>query len=234
MKMKELEARTGVGREAIRFYLREGMLPEPERPKRNVARYGEEHVQRLFAIRKLKEERFLPLAMIKSVLASDEYRQILARQPLAGIELLLPTLVDGVGAGGNRTVDDVSASSGIDHDEIAALDEQGSIEIRRGDGDRRWLDSRDAAIVEQWGKLRRAGFTARRGYHVERLREYETRLREIASDEVARFVDAFADTDLTAAAELGARGIELVNEMLALVHTRAVIDVMKARFAPER
>ena len=34
MKMKELEARTGVGREAIRFYIREGLLPEPERPKR--------------------------------------------------------------------------------------------------------------------------------------------------------------------------------------------------------
>ena len=40
MKMKELERETGVGRETIRFYIREGLLPEPERPKRNVAAYG--------------------------------------------------------------------------------------------------------------------------------------------------------------------------------------------------
>ena len=34
MKMKELETRTGVGREAIRFYIREGLLPDPEKPQR--------------------------------------------------------------------------------------------------------------------------------------------------------------------------------------------------------
>ena len=37
LKMKDLERTTGVGREAIRFYIREGLLPEPERPSRNVA-----------------------------------------------------------------------------------------------------------------------------------------------------------------------------------------------------
>ena len=33
MKMKELEDRSGIGRETIRYYIREGLLPEPERPK---------------------------------------------------------------------------------------------------------------------------------------------------------------------------------------------------------
>ena len=44
LKMRDLERETGVGREAIRFYLREGLLPEPTRPARNVAHYTQEHV----------------------------------------------------------------------------------------------------------------------------------------------------------------------------------------------
>ena len=54
MKMKELEAATGIGRETIRYYIREGLLPEPVRPKRNVATYGREHVKRLNLIRRLQ------------------------------------------------------------------------------------------------------------------------------------------------------------------------------------
>ena len=37
MKMAELERRSGVGRETIRYYIREGLLPERERRARNVA-----------------------------------------------------------------------------------------------------------------------------------------------------------------------------------------------------
>ena len=36
LKMKDLEEVTGVGRETIRFYIRQGLLPEPDRPKKMV------------------------------------------------------------------------------------------------------------------------------------------------------------------------------------------------------
>ena len=44
LKMRDLERATGVGREAIRYYIREGLLPEPERTARNVAWYDESFV----------------------------------------------------------------------------------------------------------------------------------------------------------------------------------------------
>ncbi len=47
MKMRELEARSGVGRETIRYYIRMGLLPAPARAKPNVADYADEHVRRL-------------------------------------------------------------------------------------------------------------------------------------------------------------------------------------------
>ncbi|OYW84536.1 MAG: hypothetical protein B7Z20_10635, partial [Sphingobium sp. 32-64-5] len=68
MKMRELEERTGVHREVIRIYLRNGLIPQPERPRRTVAVYGEEHVQAIAAIRRLQRESRLTLAQIKSLM----------------------------------------------------------------------------------------------------------------------------------------------------------------------
>ena len=47
MKMRDLERASGVGRETIRYYIREGLLPEPERHARNAATYGPAHAERL-------------------------------------------------------------------------------------------------------------------------------------------------------------------------------------------
>lgn len=62
MKMRELEARTGVNRETIRVYLRVGLLPEPARPKPNVADYDDTHVAGIQAIQRLQRDYRLPLA----------------------------------------------------------------------------------------------------------------------------------------------------------------------------
>src|SRR6185369_11170344 len=71
MKMKDLERATGVGRESIRFYIREGLLPEPERPGRNVAWYDESFVERIGLIKELQQKRFLPLHVIKAIVGND-------------------------------------------------------------------------------------------------------------------------------------------------------------------
>lgn len=68
--MAELSARSGVPRETIHFYLREGLLPRPVKGGRTVAFYGPEHLERLRTIRRLREEKYLPLAVIKRLLES--------------------------------------------------------------------------------------------------------------------------------------------------------------------
>ena len=98
IKMKELEAQTGVNREAIRFYIREGILPEPEKPKRNVAFYSDVHIKRLLAIKYMQTEREMSLSRIKSILAHGEFDSIAKPSTLQGLELLLPALVDGTNA----------------------------------------------------------------------------------------------------------------------------------------
>jgi len=70
MRMAELSARSGVARETIHYYLREGLLPRPRKGGRTVAYYDEEHLERLRLIRRLREEKYLPLAVIRRMLDS--------------------------------------------------------------------------------------------------------------------------------------------------------------------
>lgn len=67
MRMAELSRQSGVPRETIHYYLREGLLPEPLRTGRTRATYDERHLERLRLIRHLREERFLPIAVIRSM-----------------------------------------------------------------------------------------------------------------------------------------------------------------------
>jgi AcrR family transcriptional regulator len=54
----------------IRYYILEGLLPEPLKTARTMAYYTEEHLNRILEIQKLKKEK-VPLAIIKKKLAGD-------------------------------------------------------------------------------------------------------------------------------------------------------------------
>ena len=70
-KMSELAERSGVSAGTIKHYLREGLLPEPVRTSRNMAYYPPEFVERIRLIKRLQEERFMPLRLIKGVIDAD-------------------------------------------------------------------------------------------------------------------------------------------------------------------
>ncbi|HJK99010.1 MAG TPA: MerR family transcriptional regulator [Polyangiaceae bacterium LLY-WYZ-14_1] len=68
LRMRDLSAATGLPRQAIHFYIREGLVPPGRKTGRNAAVYGPEHLDRLALIRRLQHERFLPLRAIKALL----------------------------------------------------------------------------------------------------------------------------------------------------------------------
>jgi DNA-binding transcriptional MerR regulator len=71
MRISELAAKTGIPKETIHFYLREGLLPKPRKTRRNMAFYDQAHVDRLELIRRLQNERYLPLEVIRRVLKPE-------------------------------------------------------------------------------------------------------------------------------------------------------------------
>src|SRR5204863_41409 len=74
LKMSELAEQSGVSAGTIKHYLREGLLPEPVRTSRNMAYYPPEFVERIRLIKRLQEDRFMPLRLIKGVIEEDPER----------------------------------------------------------------------------------------------------------------------------------------------------------------
>ena len=77
LKMKELAEASGVSAGTIKHYLREGLLGDGDgvvKTSRNMAYYPPEFVERIKLIKQLQEERFMPLAVIKSMLDEDPER----------------------------------------------------------------------------------------------------------------------------------------------------------------
>src|SRR5947207_285598 len=74
LRISELSERSGVPVATIHHYLREGLLPEPVRTSRNMAYYPPDFVERIRLIKRLQEERFMPLRVIKDVIDDDPER----------------------------------------------------------------------------------------------------------------------------------------------------------------
>ena len=74
LKMAELADQSGVSSGTIKHYLREGLLPEPVRTSRNMAYYPPDFVERIRLIKRLQEERFMPLRVIREVMTDDPER----------------------------------------------------------------------------------------------------------------------------------------------------------------
>ncbi|HYH62944.1 MAG TPA: MerR family transcriptional regulator, partial [Solirubrobacterales bacterium] len=68
LKISELAERAEVPVATVRHYLREGLLPEPVKTSKNMAYYPPEFVERIRTIKRLQEDRFMPLRVIKEAL----------------------------------------------------------------------------------------------------------------------------------------------------------------------
>jgi len=227
LKMRELEQATGVGRETIRFYIREGLLPEPERPKRNVARYSDVHVDRLKAIKKLQQERFLPLNVIKTIVKAQDAESATGIEGFVGLENALYPLLGDPEKLEPRRLEDVAAEVGFSVAELDELASLGFINVDERDGER-WLDTRNARIVSLWRGIRDAGFTEEKGYGADTWAIYGTFLGWLVQEEVNSFYSILPDqVGQGEAATMAAEGIRIMNEILPLMRTDRIIRAVE-------
>jgi DNA-binding transcriptional MerR regulator len=90
LKMSQLAERSGVSVATIKHYLREGLLGDRGqivRTSRNMAYYPPDFVDRIRLIKRLQEERFMPLRVIREVLADADRPRIPRTEVLARFEL---------------------------------------------------------------------------------------------------------------------------------------------------
>lgn len=231
MKMKELEERTGLGREAIRFYIREGLLPKPEKPRRNVAIYSEDHVDRIQLIKKLKDERFLPLGVIRELLENPVPGEVGAPN-LVGLEFLLAARL-GANRGETCPIKELIAATSLDGSDIDALAQDGLITIRDDRGGPA-LSGQDARIARLWADVKDAGYDRGSGYSAHDMKRYKDAAEILADQEVEHFYDRVSGTRSTDdAAALAQQGLALVEQMFSILHTKAILRRVAKRNAED-
>jgi DNA-binding transcriptional MerR regulator len=234
MKMKELEERTGVGREAIRFYIREGLLPEPEKPRRNVAIYSEAHVNRIGLIRQLKDERFLPLGVIKDLL-DDPALGDTERVNFRGLDRLLSSRL---GANGDEemSVSDFLDARSLEGEDLEAMHAAGVITLEGPPGNQ-ILRGQDVRLAGIWADLKDAGFDGegdRQSDDVDGFSRYIDVAETLAEAEVETFYNTVPGTRSTEdAAAIAERGISLVEELFSILHGRAIVRRIAQRSTEE-
>ena len=231
MKMQDLERATGVGRETIRFYIREGLLPQPDRPGRNVAWYDESFVERIALIKEIQQKRFLPLQVIKTIVGNDAEP---SRDEVKALMELDGKLFPAVGAElPSERLSDVARRTGLKATEIRQLADVGLIAIETRDGDQ-WLEEIAIRIVELWAKMREAGFVDALGFKPESLRLYVDFVQWLAREELRVFSHGVAGKVATEpTARMAEAGINLVNQIIGLLRKATILRYVAAGNLPE-
>jgi len=186
MKMRELEARTGVNRETIRVYFREDLLPEPSRPARNVADYSEDHVRAIMAIRRLQHDSRMTLPQIKSVLNGQSPERTMGASAFNHLEELVASRV-GVQQG-LVMLDALVRQNPKAEIDARALAKIGVIELIDTD-EGLALTVTDAGLVDIWGRMRRVGFDEEHGFPPEILDYYIEAAEFVAANEARLFLE---------------------------------------------
>jgi DNA-binding transcriptional MerR regulator len=219
MKMRELEQRSGVGRETIRYYIRMGLLPEPARPKPNVADYADEHVRRLGVIKRLRAETYMPLSFIKQVLGRPNAGEIAA---LPGLDAMLATSLGVAPVNGGVPLAKAAAQAGLTLAELEVLAHDGVVAVTDGT-----LAPVDLAIAQAWGRVKAAGYGPEAGFFAEDARIYVEALEPLTRREIERFYGRLTGSGpIEDFARLGQAGIELINELIAALRTRMLLTLV--------
>ena len=231
--MKDLERATGVGRESIRYYIREGLLPEPERPGRNVAWYDDSFVERIRLIKELQQKRFLPLHVIKAIVGNDATPPRDEVQTLLQLDGKLFPAVDGAPQPEPERLSAVARRTGLTAAEVHELADVGLVELTTHKGDH-WLDQHGVALIELWAKMRAAGYREELGFGPANLRVYLDFVQWLAREELRLFshgVTGKVDTETSV--QMAESGINLMNQMIGMLRRATLLRYIAQGNVPE-
>jgi DNA-binding transcriptional MerR regulator len=218
-RMKELCELTGLPRQAIHFYIQEGLLPAGTKTGRNTAFYGDEHVRRLELIKKLQHEKFLPLRAIKALL-DGEGGDFTADQEafLSGVKRELDQALRPQGEGKLVDVETLGERTGVARDEIERMIELGFLGAVTGPDGRVQVSQDDAWIVENYGRMRAAGFSRELGFGPEDLAIYADAIEKLLAKEQEMLAKRLAGVPPARAARMIERALPIVHDSLVRLH----------------
>lgn len=228
VRMSTLARLSGVPAPTIKHYLREGLLPrEQVKATRNAALYDVSLVDRIQRIKTLQREQFLPLRVIKSVLAGHP-----SEEDNAAASRAVQYALDSMAGSDSRTRDQL-LESGMRAEDLAFCEEIGVVAPTLVNGHETFRGD-DLTLLRLLGSSRRIGLT-KEMLPIDIVGSYVRAIRELAKVEIELFrqgVMPRAGKDLStlteAATRLSEQLVILVRRKLLLPTLRAMVDVRTA------
>ena len=227
LRMSELAERTGVRPGTIRYYLREGLLGGGEdivRTSRNMAYYPDSYVERISLIKRLQEERFLPLRVIRGALEDDPER-------VHALVELEDRIIDGALArateGGRLSRTAAQKRYGVPRNVLDRLAELGVLTPTR-----RGYDRDDLKIIEAIASFRAGGYEEALGFTVYDTLRYREALEPLVEEEVRALLGRLAGTvEVERAMEIVAAGVEPLRELIGAMHSKLLLGALRRQRA---
>jgi DNA-binding transcriptional MerR regulator len=207
LKMSELAERSGVSAGTIKHYLREGLLGEGEdivRTSRNMAYYPPDYVERIQLIKRLQEERFMPLRVIKERILERAVQQ---------------------GDGERISVAEARRRFGVPRNVLDRLAEIGVLTPNA-----RGYDADDVKIVEAIARFRAGGYDEQLGFTVFDTLRYRDALQPLVEEEVGTLLDRLAgEVDVERAVQIIAAGAEPLRDLIGAMHSKLLLAELRRR-----
>ncbi len=221
LKMSELAERSGVSAGTIKHYLREGLLGSDEdviRTSRNMAYYPPQFVDRIQLIKRLQEERFMPLRVIRDVIADSPERA----ERL--IELEDRIVERAIAAGQTERISrtKVRQTYHMPQNVLDRLEEIGVLTPGS-----RGYDADDVAIIEAISRFRAGGYEESIGFTVYDTIRYRDALEPLVDEEVRVLLDRLAGkVDEDRAVEIISSGADPLRELIGAMHSKLLLSAL--------
>jgi DNA-binding transcriptional MerR regulator len=220
LRMGDLAEQAGVSPATVKHYLREGLLQSDDdarngieivRTSRNMAYYPPAFVERIRLVRRLQEERFMPLRAIREVLADGPER---ARDLVGRRDEIIERALSHQGPELTAR-EDLVAATGVPE---SALDKFAELRVR-GDGSRGY-DPDEVRIVQAFMRFRDTGFGEELGFTVYDALRYVEALEPLVREETQTFLHRMVDRDVDPerAVELMLSAGDPLRELVGAVH----------------
>jgi DNA-binding transcriptional MerR regulator len=215
LKMSELAERSGVSAGTIKHYLREGLLPEPVKTSRNMAYYPPEFIERIRLIKRLQEQRFMPLRLIKGVIDEDPDRA----HALVELEDRILERAAAASERGRASRAEVRRRYEIPANVLDRLEE-----LKILSPNSRGYDDDDVAIIEAISRFRAGGYDEQLGFTVYDTLRYREALEPLVAEEVRTLLDRLVgEVDADRAVEIITAGAEPLRELIGAMHSKLLL-----------
>jgi DNA-binding transcriptional MerR regulator len=224
--MGALAEASGVPAATIKHYLREGLLPAPVKTSRNSAWYSPEYVDRIKLIKRLQEERYLPLDVIKRIL-ENEPDQVEARLELGDtlLERSQRRIAGGRGMSRHRAIERL----GLPAEVLDGFERIGAIEPVEGKRGPRYSQP-DAEFLQAISDFRKGGYGEALGFTIYDALIYMRHLEALARDEVDVISEKLPGRlSADEAADLIERGHEPMRDLLSAMHVKLLVAELRRR-----